>query len=95
VTQTGAGRHGPVRQVLAAAAVLGRRVDGRPLAAIVKPQEQAVVAALDLPRDTVVGHVLDLHRRGVTVVLPWTDRVQCRHPDRVSPADDLRLRLVG
>jgi hypothetical protein len=29
----------------------------------------AVVAALDLPLDTVVGHVLDLHRRGVTVVL--------------------------
>ena len=30
---------------------------------------EAVVAALDLPLDTVVGHVLDLHRRGVTVVL--------------------------
>jgi hypothetical protein len=36
---------------------------------MVKPEEQAVVAALDLPLDTVVGHVLDLHRRGVTVVL--------------------------
>jgi hypothetical protein len=29
---------------------------------------EAVVAALDLPLDTVVGHVLDLHRRDVTVV---------------------------
>jgi hypothetical protein len=28
-----------------------------------------VVAALDLPLATVVGHVLDLHRWGVTVVL--------------------------
>jgi hypothetical protein len=32
-------------------------------------EEEAVVAALDLPLDTVVGHVLDLHRRGLTVVL--------------------------
>jgi hypothetical protein len=33
-------------------------------------EEQAVVAAaLDLPLVTVVGHVLDLHRRDVTVVL--------------------------
>jgi hypothetical protein len=30
---------------------------------------EAVVAALDLSLGTVVGHVLDLHRRGVTVVL--------------------------
>jgi hypothetical protein len=52
-----------------AAAVLGCRVDGRLLAAMVEPEADAVVAALDLPRDTVVGHVLDLHRRGVTVVL--------------------------
>jgi hypothetical protein len=28
-----------------------------------------VVAALDLPLATVVGHVLPLHRRGVTVVV--------------------------
>jgi hypothetical protein len=63
-------------QGLAAAAVLGRRVDGRLLAAMVELEEQAVVAALDLPRDTVVGHVLDLHRRGVTVVLTL-DRPGC------------------
>ena len=49
------------RQVLAAAAVLGRRVDGRLLTAMVGLEEQAVVAALDLPLATVVGHVLDLH----------------------------------
>jgi hypothetical protein len=30
---------------------------------------EAVVAALDLPLAIVVGHVLDLHRQGVTVVL--------------------------
>jgi hypothetical protein len=57
------------RQVLAATAVLGRRFDGRLLAAMVEPEEGAVVAALHLPLDTVVGHVLDLHRRGGTVVL--------------------------
>ena len=39
------------------------------LTALVEPEEQAVVAALDLPLDTVVGHVLDLHRRGFTMVL--------------------------
>ena len=83
-------------QVLAAAAVLGRRVDGRRLAAMVKPEEQAVVAALDLPLDTVVGHVLDLHRRGVTVVLTLDPaRGHRRHPDRVIPDRDLRRRLVG
>jgi hypothetical protein len=57
------------RQVLAAAAVLGRRVDGRLLTAMVGLEGEAVVTALDLPLATVVGHVLDLHRRGVTVVL--------------------------
>jgi hypothetical protein len=36
---------------------------------MVELEEEAVVAALHLPLDTVVGHVLDLHRRGVTVVL--------------------------
>jgi hypothetical protein len=37
---------------------------------MVKLEKQAVVAALDLPRDTVVGHDLDPHRPGgVTVVL--------------------------
>jgi hypothetical protein len=36
---------------------------------MVEPEEQAVVAALDLPLATVVGHVLPLHRRGVTVVV--------------------------
>jgi hypothetical protein len=36
---------------------------------MVELEEQAVVAALDLPLATVVGHVLPLHRRGVTVVL--------------------------
>jgi hypothetical protein len=54
---------------LAAAAVLGRRFDGPRLAAMVGLEGDAVVAALDLPLDTVVGHVLDRHRRGVTVVL--------------------------
>ena len=34
-------------QVLAATAVLGRRVDGRLLAAMVELEEEAVVAALD------------------------------------------------
>jgi hypothetical protein len=34
---------------------------------MVKPEGAVVVAALDLPLDTVVGHVLDLHRR----VSPW------------------------
>jgi hypothetical protein len=34
-----------------------------------EPEEDAVVTALHLSLDTVVGHVLDLHRRGVTVVL--------------------------
>jgi hypothetical protein len=48
---------------------LGRRVDGRRLAAMVELEDEAVVAALDLPLAIVVGHVLDLHRRGVTVVL--------------------------
>jgi hypothetical protein len=32
-------------------------------------RSKRLVAALDLPLVTVVGHVLDLHRRGVTVVL--------------------------
>jgi hypothetical protein len=36
---------------------------------MVELEEQAVVAALDLPLATVVGHVLPLHRRDVTVVL--------------------------
>jgi hypothetical protein len=51
------------------AAVLGRRVEGWLLTVMVELEGGAVVAALDLPLDTVVGHVLDLHRRGVTVVL--------------------------
>jgi hypothetical protein len=58
VTGGGAGRHGPAGP--AAAAVLGRRVDGRRLAAMVELEGEAVVAALDLPLATVVGHVLDL-----------------------------------
>jgi hypothetical protein len=63
---------------------------------MVKLEEQAVVAALDLPLDAVVGHVLDLHRRGVTVVLTLDPaRVHRRHPDRVIPDGDLRRRLVG
>jgi hypothetical protein len=36
---------------------------------MVELEGEAVVAALDLPLATVVGHVLDLHRRGVNVVL--------------------------
>jgi hypothetical protein len=36
---------------------------------MVELEDEAVVAALDLPLAIVVGHVLDLHRRGVTVVL--------------------------
>jgi hypothetical protein len=56
------------RQVPAAAAVLSRRVDGRRLATMVELEDEAVVAALDLPLAIVVGHVLDLHRRDVTVV---------------------------
>jgi hypothetical protein len=39
---------------------------------MVKPEEQAVVAALDLPRAIVVGHVLDLHRRVSPWYSPWT-----------------------
>jgi hypothetical protein len=57
---------------------------------------ERVVAALDLPLDTVVGHVLDLHRRGVTVVLTLDPaRGHRRHPDRMIPDRDLRRRLVG
>ena len=68
MTLAGAGRHGPAGP--GGAAVLGRRVDGRLLTVMVELEGGAVVvAALDLPLDTVVGHVLDLHRRGVTVVL--------------------------
>jgi hypothetical protein len=53
---------------------------------MVKPEEQAVVAALDLPLDTVVGHVLDLHRRGLTMMLTLDPaRGHRRHPDRVIP----------
>jgi hypothetical protein len=62
-----AGRHGPAG--LAAAAVLGRRFDWRPLAAMVELAEEAVVVALNLPLDTVVGHVLHLPHPDVTVVL--------------------------
>jgi hypothetical protein len=36
---------------------------------MVELEDEAVVAALDLPLAIVVGHVLDLHRRDVTVVL--------------------------
>jgi hypothetical protein len=61
------------RQVLAAAAVPGRRFDGRLLTAMVGLEEQAVVVAHDLPLATVVGNVLHLHRWGVTVV-PILDR---------------------
>jgi hypothetical protein len=43
VTGVGAGRHGPAGP--AAAAVLGRRVDRRPLAAMVGLEGEAVVAA--------------------------------------------------
>jgi hypothetical protein len=39
------------------------------LAAMVKLGEEAVVVALNLPLDTVVGHVLHLPHPGVTVVL--------------------------
>jgi predicted ATPase len=51
------------RQVLAAAAVLGCRFDWRPLAAMVESEKEAVVVALKLPLDTVVGHVLHLPTR--------------------------------
>jgi hypothetical protein len=67
VTQVGAGRHGPAGP--GGGRGPGRRVDGRLLAAMVELEGEAVVAALDLPLATVVGHVLPLHRRGVTVVL--------------------------
>jgi hypothetical protein len=53
-----AGRRG--QEVLAAAAALGRRFDWGPLAAMVELQEEAVVVALNLRLDTVVGHVLHL-----------------------------------
>ena len=56
-------------QIPAAAAVLGRRVERRLLATMVEFEGDAVVVALDLPLATIVGHVLPLHRRGVTVVL--------------------------
>jgi hypothetical protein len=36
---------------------------------MVELEGEAVVAALDLPLAIVVGHVLDLYRRDVTVVL--------------------------
>jgi hypothetical protein len=36
---------------------------------MVEPEGETVVAALDLPLATVVGHVLHLHRQAVTVVL--------------------------
>jgi hypothetical protein len=36
---------------------------------MVELEGEAVVGALDLPLDTVVGHALPLHRQGVTVVL--------------------------
>jgi hypothetical protein len=59
-------------------------------------EEEAVVAALDLPLDTVVGHVLHRHRPGVTVVLTLDSaRVNRRHPGRVIPDGDLRQRLFG
>jgi hypothetical protein len=52
-----------------AAAVLGRRFDWRPAAAMVRLAEEAVVVALNLPLDPVVGHVLHLPHPGVTMVL--------------------------
>jgi hypothetical protein len=53
-------------------------------------------AALDLPLAIVVGHVLNLHRRGVTVVLTLDPaRVHRFHPDRAIPDGDLRQQLVG
>jgi hypothetical protein len=67
VTLAGAGRHGPAGP--GGAAVLGRRVDGRLLTVMVELEGGSGGRRLDLPLDTVVGHVLDLHRRGVTVVL--------------------------
>jgi len=66
-----------------ATAVLGRRVDGRLLAAMVELEEQAELAALDLPLAIVVGHVLDLHRRVSRGAHTGPGRVHRRHPDRV------------
>jgi hypothetical protein len=39
---------------------------------MVELEEEAVVAALDLPLAIVVGHVLDLHRRVSPWCLHWT-----------------------
>jgi hypothetical protein len=71
------------RQVPAAAAVLSCRVDGRRLATMVELEDEAVVAALDLPLAIVVGHVLDLYRRDVTVVFT------------VDPAGGAVVTLIG
>jgi hypothetical protein len=63
---------------------------------MVELEEEAVVAALDLRLDTVVGHVLRLRRPGVTVVLTLdSSGVNRRHPNRVIPDGDLRQRLFG
>jgi hypothetical protein len=58
-------------------------------------EEQAVVAALDLPLAIVVGHVLDLHRRVSRGAHPGPGWVHRRHPDRVIPASDLRRHPIG
>ena len=81
VTGGGAGRPGPADP--GGSRGLGRRVDRRPLAATVKLNGETVVAALDLPLDSVVGHVLDAYAAGVTVVLT------------LDPAGCIVVTLIG
>jgi hypothetical protein len=74
---------------------LGRRVDGRRLAAMVELEDEAVVAALDLrwlsSSATFSTFTAGCHRGAH----PGLGRVRRRHPDRVIPDCDLRRRLVG
>jgi hypothetical protein len=53
---------------------------------MVELEEQAELAALDLPLAIVVGHVLDLHRR----VSPWCSQVLT-----LDPAGCTVVTLIG
>jgi hypothetical protein len=69
------------------------RFDWQRLAAVGALGEEAVVTALDLPLDTVVGHVLHHQRPGVTVAPTLgLARMNRHHPRRVIPDGDLRQR---
>jgi hypothetical protein len=63
---------------------------------MVELEEEAVVVALNLPLDTVVGHVLHLpHPECDCGAHTGPDQVNGRHPDRVIPDGDPRRRLFG